>query len=143
MLLNDAYGGHRKWWDPDWEDEPSLVNVWVEWDYILLRVMSYLKDYTSTNGQLVWFDEDPDIDWEISKRVSYHDKDMASFKEDNDVKPWETLTAKPHVREGSEAPSMSKWIKMLEDEQTDSDRPAPGRPPTAEELAAMSAPQGE
>lgn len=142
MILNDAYGGHRKWWDPDWVEDPSLVGVWTEWDYILLRLYQYMEDYTTQNGQPVWVEEDPDVQWEMGRRSSFLDKEVHEYKESNDLKPWETVTSKPHWDDIPGPPSMKKWLKRLEDEAKGISPSGPavrGRPPTLDELDAMRA----
>lgn len=142
MLLNDAYGGHRKWWDADWVENPALANVWTEWDYVLLRVYQYMQDYTTQNGQPVWVEEDPDVEWEIDKRESFLEKELHDYRETHDLKDWQTPVAKPHYENMAEPPSMKKWIKRLEEEAAGITRSGPaqrGRPPTLDELDAMKA----
>lgn len=140
MLLNDAYGGHRKWWDPEWKEDPALASVYTEWDFVLVRVFQYMKDYTTENGHPIWVEEDPDVQWDIETRSSFLKKELHDYRESHDLKEWEFPVAKP-VWEDVEPPSMKKWLKRMEDEAEGrvSDRPARGRPPTAEELAAMQA----
>lgn len=142
MILNDAYGGHRKWWDSEWVEDPSLVNVWTDWDYIFLRVYQYMQDYTTKNGQPVWVEEDPDVQWEINKRVSYLDKELAEYEDSHELKKWETPVAKAHWEDVEEVPSMRKWLKRMEDEEQGRTPNGPdvrGRPPTLDELDAMRA----
>lgn len=138
MLLNDAYAGHRKWWRKGWVENPSLVSVWTEWDFILLRVAQYVEDYTNANGLLVWVDEDPDVWWDVNKSFSTYERDTHEFRENNDVKQWEGLRAVPRWGDDVEAPSMEKWLKQMEDGPQEHDgRPQGSRPPTPEELAAL------
>lgn len=140
MLLNDAYAGHRKWWRRDWVEDPALVSVWTEWDYILLRVVQYIEDYTNANGHLVWVDEDEDVWWDVDKSFSTYERDTHEFRENNDVKPWEGLRAIPKWDDDKEAPSMEKWLKQMEDgPKAERERPQGSRPPTPEELAALEA----
>jgi hypothetical protein len=144
MLLNDAYAGHRKWWRRDWEPTPALASVWTEWDYILVRVVQYIEDYTTANGHLVWIDEDTDVYWEIDKASSGYERDTHDYREKNEVHPWENLRAIPKWEDDVEPPSMEKWLRRLEeDEGQGFDRPQGGtpRPPTAEELAALRSPE--
>lgn len=139
MILNDAYAGHRKWWDPAWREDPALVTVWTEWDYILLRVYQYIEDYTTPNGQLVWVEEDPDVSWEITKVESFLERERHMFRESNDIREWENLRSKPVWDPEDEPPSMEKWLKRIEEmENGGSNRPQRGRPPTPAELAALS-----
>lgn len=143
VILNDAYAGHRKWWDPAWLPTPSLASVWTEWDFILLRVYQYIEDYTTPNGQLVWVEEDPDVAWEITKVESFLDRERHLFRESNEVKDWESLRSKPVWDEDVEPPSMEKWLKRIQEEEEGGwQRPAMGRPPTPEELAAMNQSEG-
>lgn len=134
--MNDAYAGHRKWWDFEWEENPALTSVWTDWDYILLRVYQYMQDYTTQNGQPVWVEEDPDVEWEIETRDSYLEKELHQYRDSHNLKEWQTPVAKPHW-EDVEPPSMKKWLKRLEDEAQGVDRPVRGRPPTLEELQGL------
>jgi hypothetical protein len=145
VILNDAYAGHRKWWDPWYKPTPIMASVWTEWDYILLRVYQYMQDYTSANGHPVWVEEDPDVGWEIEKVESGYERAIWNYREHHEVKEYEGLRAKPIWEDDVEAPSMEKWLKRM-DEESESGFPAmPGggtpRPPTAEELARLRNPE--
>lgn len=141
MLLNDPYGGHRKWWNPAYKPETALASAWTEWDFILLRVVQYLEDYTTGNGHLIWIEEDPDVYWETSRSESGYERAIHEFREANDLKPYETVRAVPSWEDDVEPPSMEKWLKRMdEEEQGGFDRPQGGtpRPPTPEELANLN-----
>ena len=142
MILNDAYAGHRKWWHKDQKGDPALVGVWTEWDYILLRAYQYIEDFTTPNGHLSWIEEDTDVWWDISRVSSTYSKDIHDYRENNDVKDWESLRAKPMWNDDVEPPSMEKWLRRMEEEETEPNFPQGGtpRPPTAEELAALTRP---
>lgn len=141
MLLNDAYAGYRKWWDPEWKENPALASVYTEWDFVLVRVYQYMQDYTTENGQPIWVEEDPDVQWEMETRGSFLSKEIHDYRETHNLKPWQFPTAKPVWEDNVEPPSMRKWLKRLDDEAQgrDTDKPVRGRPPTVEELAAMQA----
>lgn len=140
MLMNDAYAGHRKWWNPDWEEDPALVSVYTEWDFILVRVYQYMQDYMTDHGHPIWVEEDPDVEWEFEKRTSYLKRELHLFTESNELKEWEFPVAKPHWEDGHQ-PTMQRWVERMEAEAEgrDTDKPTRGRPPTVEELAAMQA----
>jgi hypothetical protein len=145
MLLNDAYAGHRKWWRADWVEDPALANVWTEWDYILVRAVQYIKDYTTASGHLVWIDEDPDVWWDIDTADSGYQLATHEYRENHEIKDWQTLRAVPRWEEDVERPSMEKWLKRLEEDEGKGfdGHPSGGtpRPPTAEELAALRNPE--
>jgi hypothetical protein len=143
MLLNDALGGHRKWWDPAYRPSPAMATVWTEWDYILLRIYQYLEDYTTGNGHPIWIEEDPDVYWEISRSESGYERAVHQYRENNSLEPYESIRAKPTWEDDVETPSMEKWLKHLEEEEGGGfDHPQGGtpRPPTPEELARLRNP---
>lgn len=143
VLLNDAYAGHLKWWDPDYRPAPAMAAVWTEWDYILLRVYQYLEDYTTANGHPIWVEEDPDVYWDMTVSESGYERAVHEYRETNDIKVYQSIRAVPEWDETAEPPSMTKWLKRLEeDAQGGFDRPTGGvpRPPSAEELAALRNP---
>jgi hypothetical protein len=145
VILNDAYAGHRKWWNPSYRPSPAMASVWTEWDYILLRVYQYTKDYTSANGHPVWVEEDPDVGWEIDKVESGYERALYHYRENHELKEYEALRAKPIWEDDVEAPSMAKWLKRMEEEAQGGfpSMPEGGtpRPPTAEELARLRNPE--
>ena len=60
------------------------------------------------------------------------------------MKQWEGLRAVPRWGDDVEAPSMEKWLKQMEDGPQEHDgRPQGSRPPTPEELAALSRVDGQ
>jgi hypothetical protein len=141
MLLNDPFGGHRRWWRPLEQLDPSLANVWTEWDFILLRVFQYLEDYTTQNGHPIWIEEDPDVYWEPTKTESGYERALHEYREANKLEPYEAVRMKPTWHEDAEPPSMEKWLNRLqrEEETGGFDHPMGGipRPPTPEELARL------
>lgn len=145
MLLGDPYAGHRKWWDPDWVEDPAIAMIWTEWDYLLMRTYQYLEDFTSPNGHLAWVEEDPDVGWDIDVVESGFEKAMHDYRENNDVKDWQNLRARPVWEDDVEPPSMEKWLKRAEENASGGfpSMPQGGtpRPPTAEELAALRNPE--
>lgn len=146
MLLNDAYGGHRKWWDPSYRPSPAMASVWTDWDYILLRVAQYLEDYTTQNGYPIWVEQDPDVYWEPTKIESGYERAVHEYRESNELKPYESVNMKPTWADDAEQPSMEKWLRMLEreaEEMPGFDHPTGGtpRPPTPEELARLRNPE--
>lgn len=144
MLLNDAQGGHRKWWDPSYRPTPQMAAVWTEWDYILLRVYQYLEDYTTANGHPIWVEQDPDVYWDITTSESGYERAVHEYRDNHDLKAWQSIHAQPTWEDDVEAPSMEKWLKRLEEEAETGgfDHPQGGtpRPPTPEELAALRNP---
>lgn len=144
MILGDDYAGHRHWWDPYWKPDPALIQVWTDWDFALLRAYQIIEDYTlKTNGQLIWVDQSPEVDWDVESSFSGHDAALEiAHKNREELKPGETLIARPSFRNPEDPPSMTKW---LEDMETGNARPmpadAPGgaRPPTPEELEQIRA----
>lgn len=125
-------------------EDPALINVWTDWDFALLRAYQIIQDYTNPeNGQLLWVDQSPEVDWEITSVFSGHDEALERAHEKRDkLKPGEKLVATAQFRFPDDPPSMSKW---LEDLENDTARPMPAnapkdaRPPTPEELAALRA----
>lgn len=143
MLLNDAYAGHRKWWDPSHRPDAALASVWTEWDYILLRVHQYLEDYTTANGHVIWLEEDRDVWWDMTVSESGYERAVAEYRDTNDLKPYQAIRAVPQWEDDVEPPSMEKWLRRMDEEETGGfDRPQGGtpRPPTPEELAALRNP---
>lgn len=145
MILADPYAGYRKWWhDPHRTYDPALASIWTDWDYILLRAYQYIEDYTTDSGHLVWVEQDPDVGWDIEKVESFYAREMHQYRENHEVKEWETLHAKPVWESDVEPPSMEKWLKRMEEEQATGfpSMPEGGtpRPPTAAEMAALMNP---
>lgn len=143
--MNDPYAGHRKWWKPWDRPAPVMASVWTAWDYSLMRVYQYMEDYTTANGHPVWVEEDPDVTWDIEKTSSTYEYDMHHYRENNDVKQWEGLRAKPVWSDDVAPPSMEKWLKRMEEDSgggfdvlPEGGRP---RPPTPEELARLRHPE--
>jgi len=144
-ILNDAYAGHRKWWNPSFKPTPAMASVWTEWDYILLRVYQYLQDYTTENGHPIWVEEDPDVGWDITTVTSGYEQEIHQFNENNEVKPYQKLRAKPIWGDDVEPPSMEKWLRALEEDAKTGFEAMPEggtpRPPTPEELARLRNPE--
>lgn len=145
MILNDAFAGHRKWWDPYYRPAPIMATVWTDWDYILLRVYQYMQDYTTENGHPVWVEEDSDVTWDIVPVTSTLEYDMHQYHENHEVKPYQKLRAKPIWGDDVDPPSMEKWLKRLEEDESGGFDTLPEggtpRPPTPEELARLRNPE--
>lgn len=139
MLLNDAYAGHRKWWSEEWQEDPKLAPIYTEWDYVLIRVYQYIQDFTTGNGNLIWVEEDPDVQWDVDRATSFYERELHKYREDNELKPWESPRAKPIWEDDIEPPSMEKWLKAMEEKESSLPQGGTPRPPTAAELAAMDA----
>jgi hypothetical protein len=122
-----------------------MASVWTEWDFILNRVYQYLEDYTTANGHPIWVEEDPDVGWDIQVVTSGYEREVHQYGENNDVKPYQHLRAKPIWADDVEPPSMEKWIKRMEEEsETGFEHMPEGgtpRPPTPEELARLRHPE--
>lgn len=143
MILGDDFAGHRCWWDPDWVEDPALINVWTDWDFALLRAYQIIEDYTDKEtGQLVWIDQSPEVDWDVKSSFSGSIEAEERAMKNRELKPGERLYSVPVPRNPDDPPSMSKW---LEDMENDTARPMPAnapsgaRPPTPDELAQIKA----
>ena len=139
VISGDPYWGHRPVNDPSWLPEPALAHTPTSWDLALLRAYQVIQNYTTPSGQLIWVDSDPDVYWDVKKSHSYSEKALADYRErEGDQPQGVSLYATPVFDEDEEAPTLSDWIERLMDEESDvPDREDRGRPPTAEELAAL------
>lgn len=140
MILHDPYAMHRRWWDMDWRPGPNDTD-WVIEDYILADVYQIIEDFTDkSNGVFIPYDQSGDIHWDVHSSFSGYDEAIEKAqKSRKELKPGERLYAVPVFDDEDNKPTLESWAKDQEENITDR-RPSSarnGRPPTAEELAAM------
>lgn len=147
MILKNQYAGHIKWWrftwGEDWKPEANDRD-WTEWDYILADVAQVIDDYTdSESGQLMWIDQSDYVYWDTRRRES--GSVHAIRKEEAKLKPEDygvSFYAVPVFPENVERPTLTSWLmsQIEDDDPVTAQKRERGRPPTAEELEAMSKP---
>lgn len=114
---------YRDYDDPywEWETAPSIdASAWDEWDYILARVIQLIEDYTDKQtGQLYWVDQSEKVDWDVRSTFSASqaalDAEMKT-RGDAGLEPGENLYAVPVLRNQDEPPTLSEWLKELEED---------------------------
>jgi hypothetical protein len=145
MLFHDQYAMHRKpwneWlWGEEWVPD-EFSKDWTDWDYILADVYQLVTDFTDPeSGQIMWFDQSSEVYWDVRRKSSgYMEAVENSRKGDKELPPGVTLYAVPQFTNPENKPTMTSWLKDLEEGVSDR-RPAEhrnARPPTPEELAEI------
>lgn len=119
IILHDKYAGYRDYLDPLWEYERGpYVNTseWTDWDITLATILQLVEDYTDKNtGQLYWIDQSDKVDWEVKSMFSGSQAALDREK-DHELEPGETLYAVPVFRDDEDRPTISDWLKELEDD---------------------------
>lgn len=147
-ILQDPYALHRRYWEDDWEPDPVGDTAWTDWDFALDKAFQIIEDYTDAqNGQLIWWDQSPEVRWEVRTRSSGHDaaverKRRSMEEAGKEYEPGDSPYAVPVFDNPDNPPTMLSWLEMLEEEDG---RIRPrgaqqgGRPPTAQEKAELRA----
>jgi len=145
-ILQDPYALHRCYWREDWEPDPIADTQWTDWDFALDRAFQVIEDFTdSQNGQLIWWDQSPEVRWEVRKRFSGHDAAVERRRNElhesgKELDPGEDLYAVPVFDNPQKPPTMNSWFEMLEEENgriRPRGAPEGARPPTPQELADL------
>lgn len=139
VILGDPWALHRKWWDPDWVEDPLLVNVWTPYDFMLLQAFQLDEDLTdSESGQFKPYDESGAVKWEVHTSTSGAMEAIEKFQKDREQKPGERIWVEPVFDDPDDKPTIADWIA---DREAGRDRVPPerrdARPPSASELAEL------
>lgn len=145
MIFHDPYAMHRAWWHEwvwgeEWKPDDTSRD-WVEWDFILADVYQAICDITdSETGQLMHFDQSPNVYWDIKLRHSGSQEALDKYRKANpDLPAGASPYAVPVFRDPENKPTVEQWLKDLEEGKADlrPEEHRDARPPTPEELAAI------
>jgi len=79
-------------------------------------VLQLIEDYTDkSNGQLMWYDQSDEVEWEI--RSIFSGSRAAEESDEADLEPGESRYAVPIFKEGKPRPTIHDWLKSLEEDE--------------------------
>jgi len=143
MILNDPYAGHRKYWRRNWKPKVPRDTQWTDWDYRLAYAVQIIDDFTDNeSGQFIPYDQSADVAWVVEEHRSGYLESIEKYTKGKELQPGIRVGAYPVFREDVDRPTITSYLEDLEEGSiglpSDYDQPK-GRPPTAEEMAALRA----